>query len=310
MEVNGSTSAGSTEAQVTESTESFETTAENQETTESQVEVGTEEKKPAPMKKKFKLKVDGEEFEEEIDLADEERIRKELQLSRAAKKRMAEANEAKRKAYEIVQAFEKDPETMLKRMGPKGREIAEKFLLGVIQEDMMSPEEKERQSKDARLKAYEEQEERAKTEAQEKVLQEKERAYAQQFQKLIIDALEKTKLPKSPALVKQMAGLIQKNMQYGLDLTPEDLASEIMTDKQQLIRSIFSEADGDQILQLLGDEVANKIRKSDLKKLREKQLGGYQPHTQSQAQVQAKPQESRRMTLSEWREKLDREFGS
>lgn len=49
------------------------------------------------MKKKFQLKVDGEDIEEEVDFSDEEGMKSRLQLARAAKKRMAEAREEKKK---------------------------------------------------------------------------------------------------------------------------------------------------------------------------------------------------------------------
>lgn len=281
------TESTSVEAQAPESTSHEETTTA-----------------PASTKKVFKLKVDGEEFDEEIDFANEDDIKSRLQLSAAAKKRMAEAKEAKAKAFQIIKQFEDDPKTMLQRLGPKGRQIAEEYLLAQMQDEMLTPEEKEIRD----LKRYKEMTEAEKKKtaelAAQKASQEAEYKYAQEYQATIIGALEKSGLPKSPSMVKSMARLMAKNLELGLELSPDDLALEAKRESQELLKSIIKDASGDDLIALFGEEIANKIRKSDLRKLKEKQSSFNRPEVSAKANRQAKSND-RPMSIDEWKEMIN-----
>ena len=266
---------------------------------EPKVETPTQE-----MKRKYKLKVDGQEFEEEIDLNDEEGMKRRLQLSRAADKRMSEAKADKKKAFDIIKAFEEDPESMLKRLGPKGREIAEKYLLSQIQDEMMSKEEKELRDLRRENETFKQAQEREKKDRESQAISKKEHEYAESFQQTIITALNKSGLPKTPELVKRMANVMAKNLEHGLELTPDDLVIEVKNDITALLKSVIGDADGEHLVAMFGEDVANKIRRSDIKKLQERQSQVHQPRTQ-QRDTQSKSQApQKKMSLDEWRESL------
>lgn len=299
-------------SEVAAPTTSAETTGDvTSETTNQQdnrTEQKTEQAIAKAQKEKFKLKVDGEEFEEEIDLNDKEDLKRRFQLSHAATKRMAKAQEDSRKAHSIVKEFEENPEAFLAKLGPKGREIAEKFLLSQIQDEMLSPEEKEYRD----LKKYKESTEAEKKAQQEKIEREAaekmENEYAKNFQTTIIDALTKSGLPKSPELVKRFAGVMKRNLELGLELTSDELAREVKGEMTGLLKSIIADSDGDQLVQMFGDDVAKKIRRFDLKSLQEKQNQVFQrPQGTSQSQSQ-EPQAKGYMTTEEWRESIDRKI--
>lgn len=257
-------------------------------------------------KKKFLLKVDGEDVEEEIDLNDEKEMTARLQLARAAKKRMSEAVAEKRKAFEIIKAFEADPETMLSRLGPKGREIAEQYLLKQIQDDMLSPEEKEHRELKKKLEAYEQKEAREKQEREQAAQQKKEYEYAQNFQSTIIEALNKSGLPKTPTNVKRMAAIMSNNLELGLELTPDDLAMEVFNERQEEIKAIIKDADGDQLIKIFGKDIANKIRKSDLKALQEKNSQLFQTGTRPEKSQKTAPPAKGYQTIDEWKAEVER----
>lgn len=258
------------------------------------------------MREKFKLKVDGEEFEDEVDLNDKEELRKRFQLSHAAKKRMGEAKAAEQKALDIVRQFEQDPESMLSRLGPKGREIAEKYLLKQIQDDMLSPQEKEARMTKAKLEKYEAKEKEDQDFKQKSVMEKKEAEYAQGFQTTIIAALNKSGLPKTPEMVKRMAATMAKNLELGLELTPEDLVSEVKSDVSKILKSIIGDSDGDQLINMFGPDVAKKIRMSDLKKLQEKQGQVFQRGSSNQSGGASKQDSARPMTMEEWKESVNK----
>jgi len=268
--------------------------------------VVNEVKEPTPSQlRKFKLKVDGEEFEEEIDLNDETAITTKLQLAAAAKKRMTEAVDQKRKAFEIIKAFEDNPESMLQRLGPKGRDIAEKFLLEQIKDEMMSPEEKEilelREFKKKHTEELEKKKQMEEMTAREK----QEYQIAQDFQTTIISALEKTGLPKSPELVKRTAYLLKRNLDLGLDLNAEQLAAEVKLETIGYLKSIIGDSDGEALINMFGKDIAKKIRTHDIKGLQEKQSQVFQRQPKAtNSQVERK--DSRPMSLDEWKEEARR----
>lgn len=259
------------------------------------------------MKRKFKLKVDGEEVEEEIDFNDEAGMVQRLQLAKAAKKRMTEAVSARKQAMDIVKAFEKDPESMLERLGDKGREIAEKYLMKHIQETMLTPEEKKQREIEKKLKEYEEKEERENKLRETTAQERKEYEYAQAFQNTIVSALEKSGLPKSPELVKRMASIMQKNLDFGLELTPDDLVEEVKSELTQMFQAITKDSDGEKLLNILGKDAANKIRKYDLKSLQEKQAQVFQGGGKKPSQSKPEPKSAKGYTtIDEWKEQISK----
>jgi len=262
------------EEQTEETTETNET--ETQETTETSevVEPKPSEKqdeaKVQSMLRKFKLKVDGEEIEEEIDLADEQKLIKMLQLAKVAPKRLQEVHDEKKKLFELAKQFE-DPRALLERMGDKGTTIAEEILLKKLQNEMLSPEQRQMQELQSKLAMYEKQEAEAKQRLEQEQLSKMEQQQAEHYQKVIIDALTKTGLPPSTEMIKRAAGLLSKNLELNLDLDADDLASEIMKETKSIIQSLVKSAEGQQLLNILGDDAAKKLRKHDIDTLKAKQ---------------------------------------
>lgn len=281
---------------------------EGEEQIESEEESPKTEEKKEEIKsliKKFKLKVDGEEIEEEIDLGNEEQLIKELQLARAAKKRMAEAQEAKRKAYEVMQSIDQDPANLIKRLGPKGYEIAEQLLLEKMQEDMLTPEQKQLKQMERELAKYKELEKQQKEEAERAQAQAQEAKQAEHYQKVIIDALEKSGLPKTPDSAKRMAFLLHKNLELGIELDAVDLALEAKKEYQESIRNLSKNATAEQLVQLLDPEIIKKLRKYDTDQLKSKQkFPGTKTPSQSHA-IQPASKARGYQTLEEWQEELN-----
>lgn len=102
-----------------------------------------------------------------------------------------------------------------------------------------------------------------------------------------------------------MASLMSKNLELGLELTSDDLAAEVKSDVLEMFKSIVKDAEGDDLINMFGADVANKIRKSDLRKLQEKQG---QVFKQSAKQETPSPSriEKRPPTIDEWKEEIER----
>ena len=257
-------------------------------------------------KEKLKLLVDGQEIEDEIDWSDREAIKRDRQIAHAAKKRFAEAAEAKKKAFELAKKFEASEDEFLSRLDPaKARALAEKFLLAQIKEEMLSPKERE----DRDRKAQEEKEInelrkfKSEHEAQKAAAMESE--IAQNFQATIIDALKLTGMPPTPEGVKRMAALKLKNIELGLELTPQELAKEYKAEETRKLKALIGSADAAQLLEMFGPDIANKIRKHDLKGILEKQNQFTQkPQVTSQSRGDAPTKDYE--TTEEWRERINR----
>ena len=273
---------------------------EQQSKPSSQIE-GLEKKEAQSSKKKFKLKVDGQEIEEEIDLSDEETLKRHLQMSKAAQKRMSEAAKIRQQAEEVVGMFKGDLKSVLKQADKLGktteqvRKEIEDYFAEILEEEMLSPEQKTIREAQRIVR---ENEEKQKREAQEKeaaVRSQLEQQYAQDYDKKISEALSNSGLPKTPKTVKRMASLMAKNLDLGLELEPKDLVQIVREDYLAEIKELFGATDGDTLLKLLGDDVANKIRKSDLARLKTPK-----PQQAPPPQAPKDDQPRKRMSTEEW----------
>lgn len=258
---------------------------------------------PKPEKKKFKYKADGADVEEELDEAE---VGNRLSLAKAAQKRMQEAANVQRQTKAFYEALQKDPLSVLtdpKVMGSeKFQQLAEQFLSKKLAEQMLTPEERAQQEKEARLAKYEQEEAKRNEEANQAKAKQLEDYYAKQYEQTIMTALQSSNLPKNPFTAKRMAELMQKNIQHGLDLEPQALAQLVKEDYQAELRHLISGANPETILGMFGEDLSNKIRKHDLSKF---QVKNPAPRPTSQSA----PQESRqRMSPREYTEYLKNKF--
>lgn len=295
----------SNESEVTQLEEEVTQEPEQSETQEQK----EEQKQVQAMLKKFKLKVDGQEIEREYDLNDEASLVKKFQLAEAAQKRMAEAQEAKRKAYELMQMVDGDLTGFLKKH-PKGHEVAEQLLLEKMQQEMMTPEQRQMAELKGQLEKYQRAEKEAQEKAEQERIQQLEAKFAQEYQQKIISALEKSGLPKTPEMGKRMAYLLQKNIELGLDLDADDLALAARTEVLGLFGSLTKGADPETLLQLLDKETLKKIDKHRVQELKKKQIGGSPSKSLTQSSYKPSPRSSKVMSWDDWQEEVSKRIKS
>lgn len=297
---------------VSESTETSEESSEESIEGESQEPAKKEaapkdEQKIESMIRKLKLKIDGQEIEEDYDLSNMDQLIKDIQMSRVAKKRMAEAHEAKKKAYELAQRLE-DPKELFKGLGDKAYQTAEELIWERIQQEKMTPEQRELHEYKRKVQEYEQ---REKMNAEKAKQEEEQRLEAQQLQivqKTIIEALQKA-LPgmeKSPKLAKRCAFFMKENLRLGLGLSSDDIAQEVREEWIKENQETLSMMDDDQLLRIFGDKNIKRLRKKDLETLKSK--GKMKSLTQSSA---PKPQPKQKyMRPDEWLASLDERMKS
>jgi hypothetical protein len=270
-------------APVTEAAEATDTTTETQDAagqTQDAAAQGAQQAgqkkqakpaKPQSNVKKFKLKVDGQEFEEEFDLSDENKLREELQMAKVSRKRMQEFSELQKEVNTFLEALKSNPRKALSNpnIGVDVKELAARIIEEEIAESRKSPEQLEKERLQAELQQMKEQREREVSEAQAK---EMERLKEQEYERIDIQidqALSKTDLPKEPYVVKKIAEYMLLGYQLGKDVSPEDVLPIVREEILQDIKHLASVMPEDALEEIFGD-VIKKVRKSNVAKAKAK----------------------------------------
>lgn len=261
--------------------------------------------------KKFLLKVDGKEVEEEIDLSNEEQIKRHLQLSRVAQKRMQEASELKKQAIAEIQRRDQllemalsNPEDFFRKTGRDPYEIAEQLILKKFEQAQMSPEQKEllelREFKKQQDLFRQKQEEDHKKRIEEEQLTIEEQKYKSELDQGIGEALAKSGLPKTKFFVKQIALKIHNFAQRGKDLTADQAVELIKSDLNSDVKEFLGSLDAKAIQDYLGKDILDRLRKSDIELVNQKFQVPFK--SQNQSPANAASSSSKLITEKQWRE--------
>lgn len=261
----------STAAPTTESTAPI--TEESSTDTESTEEALPEQQaapaiKDANRKKKLKYKVDGEEFDEEIDFDNEEELVKKLQYSKVAHKRMNEKAQLEKEVENFLTELRKNPRKVLSdpRIGVDIKQLAASMVEEEIQNSRKSPEQLEKEKLQARLQELEDERKHEKEEAQKRELDTLQQREFERYDTLMTKAIEKSDLPKSPYVVKKMADYMLMGLKDGLDITPEDVLPMVREEIQNDLKEMFAVMPDEVIEAMVGKDVFTRVRKKNVAK--------------------------------------------
>jgi hypothetical protein len=224
---------------------------------------------PAPRKEKVKYKLDGKEVEEEVQF---DELVSHYRKGKAADQRFQEAAKTRKQAEDILQAFQSNPAQAMKLLGVDAREFAEDYLSKVLEEELLSPEQREAKTLKAELEKYRKQEALQKEAEEKKKFETQVEAEKQRYSSLIMDALKFEGIPPGAKSVARMATLLEKSEDQGYDLTPKEIASIVREEIQEEMMSVFGGLSEDQLLQVIPESVLGNLRKADLKKLSTKSI--------------------------------------
>jgi hypothetical protein len=275
---SGSPAAPVASAPSAVSPDTANTSVEGQEVEGDEIEadedVTPEEKKEEKKRlKKLKLKVDGEEYDEELPFEIEEEhaewLKKQLQLSKGFQKKAQYASQIEKEATQLIEMLRSDPLKVLSdpAIGHDVKKLMAEFIEAEIENAKKTPEQIEREKMEAELKALKDEREKEKTESQKREL---ERLQAQEYERydmLMTQALEKhPDLPKSPYVVKKMAEYMLLALENDVDANPEDVIPLVREEIKADLKQMFAVLPEDVIEQLVGKETIGKIRKKYVKK--------------------------------------------
>jgi len=281
------------------------TSSENDTTQTSQTPQSQTAQPPVvPTKKKFKYKADDKEIEEELD---DNEIASRLSLAKAATKRMQEASLTKKQVENFIKELKENPLKVLnddRVMGSKKfRELAESYLVEELKREQMTPEQRASLERDQELERYKAEEKLRREEEERSKATQLEQQYVAKFEKTIIDALEASKLPKTPGTVASMARLLQMSLKSGIEADTAQLVSMVKEERQGELKALINGMSAEDILSWFGDEISNKIRKHDLSKFQIKNPAPAKPTQKPETTPVAQ-----RMSPREFDEQLRKRF--
>lgn len=226
------------------------------------------------MLKSLKIKFNGKEYEEQLpfEIPDDENsikyMREKLQMDKLARSKAQEYSTLEKEVRAFVDELKKNPKKALANpaIGVDVKKLAQEIIEEEIENAAKSPEQLEKEKLEAELKAMKEEREREREEARQRefeALQEKE---YERYDQAMSKALEGSKLPKSPYVVKKMADYMLMGLQEGMDLQPEDVIPIVEQEMQNDLKEMFAVMPDEVIEAVVGKEVINRIRKKNIAK--------------------------------------------
>jgi len=268
-------------------------------------------------RKIWKLKVDGEEFD--FDATDEEAVKREIMKARGSNKRFETAAQLRKEAETAFEML-KDPAQLKRilsdpRVGVDVKKFAEDVVWEQIQaqqreaEWKLDPAKKTQWEREQRLAEFEEREAAAQAAGQTRQQSEAQARYETSYETKIVAALEIGGIPKTPAAVARMAEYMMKAVEQGYDLSAEEIVQQVKQDYLSDLTSVLGNADGEQLLALLGEANAEKLRKADLKRLKNPQGNPFPQRSAAKRSADAKPEPApSRKSGSQWKDDLVKDF--
>ena len=221
---------------------------------------------PDPLRSiKHKVKIDGKEVEVGYD-----DLIRDYQLGKASQQRMNEAAAVRKQAEELIALAKSDPRKLLSHPNINAdlRAFAETILAEHVQEQLLTPEQKEKRDMKKKLEQYENQEKEQKTNAEKAEYDRLYEHYNQEYSNQIITALDSSGLPKTPDTVKRMASYMKQALDKGINATTEQIVQLVKQDYLADVKALLGNATPESLIAMLGEEVAGKVVKSQLSKVK------------------------------------------
>ena len=218
---------------------------------------------------KFKIKVNGQEKEVELDWNNKEDIVRRLQLAEAAQEAMQAKAETEKAFEREINKLKDNPWDVIEQLGLDPDELAEARIQRQIEELQKTPEQKAQEAKDQELeelRAQLKKEQEAKEQAEADRLQQK---YVQDLQSEIEDALKATtQLPNTKLVRDRVINTMAHAMENGHpDIKAKDVVPIVEKEFNNELNE-FLETMPDQVLEkFMSKKVTERLRKQRLAKI-------------------------------------------
>lgn len=174
--------------------------------------------------------------------------------------------EAFKKLYEqpkdtLKLLFQQDPGRL--------KATLEEMLLEEIEDEMLPEDTRNLKKAQKELEDYKrliQEQEEVKRQAELEAL---EQHYTQEIEGEIIQAIEGSGVPKTPATVRRIAHYLLQGANRGYDLKPKDVIKLVKEDYEIEIKEMFGSADAAMIAQLLGEGKMKELSKAQIQKVKQ-----------------------------------------
>lgn len=241
--------------------------------------------------KMYDVKVDGQ-----VVRMSEAELLQSASLGKAAFKRMEEANVTKRQAEAFIEKFRRDPMAALEdpALGlndQQRRDAIEKYYkTKFIDQDKLSPEQRELQKAQLEIKKYKDKESAEIQQREQAQKQQLEGQYREHYQKVILDALETAGLPKTAHTVGRMAFYMSQAQKNKINAPMEVIVNQVREDYQEQFRAFTQNSPAEALVNFLGPDAAKKIQRYALEQHKKKLAEGFTPpEPKTQAIERKKP---------------------
>jgi hypothetical protein len=235
---------------------------------EAAVEDGASDAEIQELIKSYKIKVNGQEKEVELDFSNEADIIRRLQMAEAGQSAMQRASEVERNFDDFLSDVQTNPLDFLKELGINPAEFAEGILEKEIEHLKKTPEQLAQEQRDSEL---EELRQKLKSQEQEKAdweFQQMQKEAEQDFENQIIEALSSTsELPKTPYVTKRIADAMLVAMSNGHDVTAKDVLPWVENEINEEIKGLFTGMEDKALQKYLGKGVSDRLRKQRLENM-------------------------------------------
>lgn len=217
------------------------------------------------LKKKLKLKVDGQEIEEEVDFNDEEGLKKSYQKARAFDKKAQELAEFRKEMQQLVQVLKDNPTAILQELGHNVDDLAYQHLQRKISDMSKSPEQIEKEQRDGELQRLKDENEKHIKEKEHMEMEQLRNKQATSIQEEIITALGNSQTllsTEDPEAVGDIARAMYRLMQQGVvDVRVEDVIPMVEEKYIRKLQKRLELAEPGAFEKIIGKKNLDKYRK-------------------------------------------------
>lgn len=243
----------------------------------------------------YKLMVDGQE--EEVDI---ETLKKAYSHGKGADKRMTEAGRTKADALRVLDMLRADPIAALKELQGdtfNEKEFITKRLAALMDDEMMTPQEREARAEAEELKAYRAEKQKAKEEMEQKSLTAAMELESNNLYSEFSSAFQEAGLPQTLEANKRLATMMLEALENGQNIPAKTLAKQVKQEMQAELIALLKGSDDDTFEQLLGSDLLTRSQKLSLKKV--KVPGERQPASGVKRETSS-PSETAKRTTSDF----------
>lgn len=236
--------------------------------------------------RKYKVKVDGSEME-----VDEKELLRGYAHQKAASKALNEGKQLRKQAEQLISMMRDQGQLfdVIKKMGHDPRKLAEEYLASQLQDELMDPREKELRDTKAKLKQIEDMDRMQRETVEKQRLEQLKGRFSEEYTTQFIDALKTSGLPQSKSMVAEMAKYVGRAAQIGFKMTAQEAAQLVREDLVSQHKTVIGESDGEALIRILGEDVANKVRKWDTSRVKSPEQNLQTPVEQGEPKDRSRP---------------------